>query len=173
MRGPTRTRFEDLEPGTATKAAIPFTNPFEWGDASCEPDDKPPMGFEPTTSPLPRERSTTELRRRCWTNGPSVTTAPTEVRAKSHCTKSGDVGNILKKSIPLNQAAYPEPPPKIPCRRVGGRVGLATNPLQLLNIVKRSDGFSMTVQEKHQACGVIPKIDLSSPNGIGKHIEGN
>ena len=112
MRGPTRTRFEDLEPGTATKAAIPFTNPFEWGDASCEPDDKPPMGFEPTTSPLPRERSTTELRRRCWTNGPSVTTAPTEVRAKSHCTKSGDVGNILKNQYPSTRRRIQIPRPR-------------------------------------------------------------
>ena len=153
MRGPTRTRFEDLEPGTATKAAIPFTNPFEWGDASCEPDDKPPMGFEPTTSPLPRERSTTELRRRCWTNGPSVTTAPTEVRAKSHCTKSGDVGNILKKSIPLDQATDPDPPAQIPIVRVGRRVGLAANPLQFLNIVERSDRFRMPVEKSIRHVG--------------------
>ena len=103
------------------------------------------MGFEPTTSPLPRERSTTELRRRWWTKGPSVTTAPTKVRAKSHCTKSGDVSNNLSKSIPLNEPSDPEAPPQIPIIWVGWRVGLAPDAFEFLDIVERGDGFAMAV----------------------------
>ena len=100
-----------------------------------------------------------------------MTTAPTEVRAKSHCTKSGDVGNIQRKSIPLNQAADPESPPQIPVVWVGGWVGLTANPLQFRNIVNRSNGFRVAVEKEHETGWLVAEIDLAREKVVGQHVK--